>query len=904
MDVSLAGKRIENKISKEEIMLSIINNYASVVGRNNLSKANGMTSSSIQRLSSGLRINTSADDPSGLAISERLRTQIRGLGRASMNAQDAISFMQTAEGALNETHSILQRMRELSIQAANGTLTASDRQEIQSEVTQLKDEVDRIAYSTEFNTKKLLNGDGTALWSSSSDKIGAVVRGRVAEGNYQLDITSEPGKAQVLKTDIFEVKEGLQSVDNLDLNGVKANFSGAISAGGTGVNMEFDFNGFKYQWKDSSVGATASDVANAINEHAVLSRYIDAVVLTVANGGIRLNAINEGEYGNSFRGRLVDTASGIDIFATTDWSTFSGGDTTQTGIVKVDNPIGLMDGFNIDANGVDKSYELTVSSDIAGGAPISASILASYGQGRTSGFDYNSTISSMNIDVTAVQSGGAYAMIEFLETAKMSAASTETIDVRFSFDEGKTWNTKSISYSAINNGTASLSDGNNTMVLSMTLGANTNLNAGDKMLIALNEYTSTGGTGNVEALSFDVPVQDGIGNQTQGSRVFTYAEGSLDSKDVTLDVVQLDTANGEWHSGSIHVDFGTNTVEDGTVEFDVKSGGVANSGTKLRDIGRFYDDDGNFVLGDNGKFITMYNGKGEEAKIYIDGGDTLGELADKIEAAMRDELGMGMDDLSVDNHLADYVSQGVPGTEGAVEGTIVMRSTMAGPDGTISFSAEEDVLNALSIVTIQEATESKMTVTVKDAHTQEEIGTDTVSDNTLHNVIEGVDVDIDPRLGMQVSWNGSSFDFSGNRQSTEYLHVVDNAKSFQIGANANQTMESFIGDMTAHALGVDRVLVVNQDGAQKSIGYLDEAIDRVSSERARMGAVMNRLEHTINNLNVQQENAIASESRIRDLDVAREATDLSKAQLLSQAATSMLAQANQMSQGLLSLLRG
>ncbi len=886
-------------------MLSIINNVSSVKAQNNLAQATNGQSSTIQKLSSGLRINTSADDPSGLAISERLRTQIRGLGRASMNAQDGISYMQTAEGALNETHSILQRMRELSIQAANGTLTASDRQEIQKEVSQLTDEVDRIATSTEYNTKKLLNGDAAALTSSSSDKVGAVVRGRVREGNYELEISAKPGQAHVLKTDIFDMKEGLDSVSNIDLNGVKASYSGAISAGGTGVNMEFDFDGFQYQWKDSSVAATASDVANAINEHAVLSRYIDAVVLTVANGGIRLNAVNEGEGGNQFRGRLVDTASGIDIFASTNWTSFTGGDETDTGIVKIDNPIGMMNGFPINSEGKDQSYVLSVDISNAGGAGISATVLATYGQASTEGFDYDSTMSAVNVDVTGVQSGGAYAMIEVLETAKMSAASDSTVAVRFSFDEGKTWNTKNLSYSSVNGGTAELSDGKNTMVMSMTLGANTAWNAGDKMLIALNEYTATGGAAGatVDSIKFTTPTSDGKGNLTTDSRVYTFSDGSLNKSDVTLDTVQLNTGNGDWYTGSIHLDFADNDAEDGTLEFDVTSGGQANAGTALRDIGRFYDDDGNFVLGESGKTITIYNGAGDETSVYIDGGDSIGEVADKINDAIRDGLGMGTGDNQVDSHIAEFIDQGVPGTQGAVEGTIVIRSTQAGPKGEISFSAEEDLLNALSLATIQKSSETETTVTVKDAHSGELIGSDTVTDGTLHNVIEGVDVDIDPRLGTDVTWNGNEFSFNADSPSVEYLHVVDNAKSFQIGANQNQTMDSFIGDMSAHALGVDRVLVVNQDSAQKSIGYLDEAIDRVSSERARIGAVVNRLEHTINNLNVQQENAIASESRIRDLDIAKTATDMAKYQILNQASTSMLAQANQMAQGLLGLLR-
>ncbi|GKU23564.1 flagellin [Clostridium folliculivorans] len=116
-------------------------------------------SKSMQKLSSGLRINSASDDAAGLAISEKMRGQIRGLDQASSNAQDGISLIQTAEGALNETTSILQRMRELSVQGSNDTATDDDRKAMQSEVGQLKDEINRISSTTEFNTKKLLNGD-------------------------------------------------------------------------------------------------------------------------------------------------------------------------------------------------------------------------------------------------------------------------------------------------------------------------------------------------------------------------------------------------------------------------------------------------------------------------------------------------------------------------------------------------------------------------------------------------------------------------------------------------------------------------------------------------------------------------------------------------------------------------
>ncbi len=125
-----------------------------------INNANG--SKAIEKLSSGLRINRAGDDAAGLAISEKMRGQIRGLEMASKNAQDGVSLIQTAEGALNETHSILQRMRELAVQAANDTNNTTDRQQLQEEVNALIEEIDRIGNATEFNNMKLLNGESGA----------------------------------------------------------------------------------------------------------------------------------------------------------------------------------------------------------------------------------------------------------------------------------------------------------------------------------------------------------------------------------------------------------------------------------------------------------------------------------------------------------------------------------------------------------------------------------------------------------------------------------------------------------------------------------------------------------------------------------------------------------------------
>jgi flagellin len=123
-----------------------------------LTVTNNAGSKALEKLSSGLRINRAGDDAAGLAISEKMRGQIRGLTQASRNAQDGISLIQTAEGGLNEVHSILQRMRELVVQAANDTNTSEDRKQIQQEITELQNEINRIASTTQFNTKNLLDG--------------------------------------------------------------------------------------------------------------------------------------------------------------------------------------------------------------------------------------------------------------------------------------------------------------------------------------------------------------------------------------------------------------------------------------------------------------------------------------------------------------------------------------------------------------------------------------------------------------------------------------------------------------------------------------------------------------------------------------------------------------------------
>ena len=141
--------------------MKINTNVNAMYATNNLSKNTALSGNSMQKLASGLRINKAGDDAAGLAVSEKMRAQIRGMEQADRNVQDGISLVQTAEGALSEAGNIAQRMRELSVQAGNDTLSDSDREKIQAELTQLGEEVENIANETKFNGNDLLNGTKT-----------------------------------------------------------------------------------------------------------------------------------------------------------------------------------------------------------------------------------------------------------------------------------------------------------------------------------------------------------------------------------------------------------------------------------------------------------------------------------------------------------------------------------------------------------------------------------------------------------------------------------------------------------------------------------------------------------------------------------------------------------------------
>ena len=196
---------------------------SAIKANSTLRRTNSLLDRSMERLSSGYKINRAADNAAGLAITQKMRTQIAGLDQSSQNASDGISVIQTAEGALNEVSAIVQRMRELSVQAANGTNTTNDRAAIQAEINQLSDEVNRISTATEFNTKTLLDGSSDHKSYSDHTSVSLISMSESVEiKEYHLNVTRDARQAVLAgtsATDTSDIDE--DEAGQLIINGIE-----------------------------------------------------------------------------------------------------------------------------------------------------------------------------------------------------------------------------------------------------------------------------------------------------------------------------------------------------------------------------------------------------------------------------------------------------------------------------------------------------------------------------------------------------------------------------------------------------------------------------------------------------------------------------------------------------------
>ncbi|MFC2593506.1 MAG: flagellin [Fretibacterium sp.] len=981
------------------------NNIPALFTYNTVTKTGNALQKSIQKLSTGLRINSAADDAAGLAISEKMRAQVRGLDRAVSNSQDGISMIQTAEGALNETHSILQRMRELSVQSANDTLTQQDRGYIQLEIDQLREEITRIGNTTQFNKKKLLNGDAAVLWSSDNLNTKAIINGglrqvdqfgqkKALEGNYKIRIKAEAGQGEVRKSDIFKIKHDISSKDSLKWD-IKVGAGTGFAAVATQVAPK-DLPVADYKVSATTAGAvttaTASEVARsgtgagAVTMGFAASQGTKSGLVTyeiLSNDGtkakVKYTTVAMGKDGSTVKLEgttelVFGVAKAVDVGFGTSNVTLSGAqDAYKVGDKITMNVVGesaATDSIMTVSGGALKDHKFVVTSAAAAhkkeidfalaykdGSDLKSGALKVKMEGAITN---NASITFKPIveapvkwAVDSLQNGATGLKLEGLQagsvaiasgnaTADANAAVTQLFktgagtaaltvapdapaiaDLNYNailkfkyvgnnkFEYSGTIVDKSGNATKIDKGTFELTaDATDTVVNMGLLGtikvqadALANLREGD---VYVHNITAN------QKQDVDSVVTVSSGNGMPDHK-FVLTKAAVANKDVFLPLAYA--LNGVVKDGSATLSMG-GALTDGDVAkarglFDMSSnvgssiGKVATSDVKLADLEKFWDAQGRFMIADP-QTITITQGDGKQAKVTLYKDDTLGSMAEKLNKAIAMNLGQGkyVDDSTkfvtfVDKETDDDTSE-------SAKGTFVIRTVVPGSTGRINFAGDEDVIKALSLNTIQDAKETNYTVNITDAHTGATVLEDTkVTGNRLIGALHpNVDVEFDAMAGITASWNDKTKAFDS--RTVDYdtvLHLADNTTVFQIGANEGEDMGINIGDMRAHALGLNAVLVTDRESAARSITIIDNAIDKVSTQRAKLGAYQNRLEHTINNLTVAGENLTSAESRIRDTDMAKEMMNFTKLNIMLQAGNAMLAQANQLPQGVLSLIR-
>ena len=327
-------------------MAAIINtNVVSLNAQRNLSSSQNALATSLQRLSSGMRINSAKDDAAGLAISERMTSQIRGLNQAARNANDGISMSQTAEGALGEIGNNLQRIRELAVQSRNASNSVSDRQALNNEVQQVKSEIDRVASSTSFNGTKLIDGSFT----NQSFQVGANVGETINISslvNAQSSALGSTTSSSANVTGAASTAFTAITAGDLTINGVSV---GAVAAGGNaatqGANIAAAIN---------TVSSTTNVTATADAAGKVTLTNVSGSTTVVAFAGASATTATTG----LTAGTTTATSSTVAGFATVDISTTWGADTA---IAAMDSALSALNAGRADLG----AYQNRFSSAIA-----------------------------------------------------------------------------------------------------------------------------------------------------------------------------------------------------------------------------------------------------------------------------------------------------------------------------------------------------------------------------------------------------------------------------------------------------------------------------------------------------------------------------------------------------------
>ncbi|MDR1579724.1 MAG: flagellin, partial [Synergistaceae bacterium] len=403
------------------------------------------------------------------------------------------------------------------------------------------------------------------------------------------------------------------------------------------------------------------------------------------------------------------------------------------------------------------------------------------------------------------------------------------------------------------------------------------------------------------------------------------------AKDQVMDGV-LSLSFGEFHPPVADYPTGVNVVRNAArFQSTFQRGmdaGVAHYYSRLEDIKQFWDSNGVFILENNDQQLTVRQ-KDREIKIMIGAGEELGKLAEYMSERIWTDLLMqydgvprGKDDedsvdynpylmREEDKHEIIRLVNNVPGNNpnATVVGTLLAHSVIPSKESALKFYGSEALMKAFSFVEIKEARDTVFRVNVSDAHSGETVksGVTLRAGERAYKIIaDGIELDIDGDIGLVASDYDAArgvFEATIEKQFSQYIHLADNAATLQIGASQGEDMTLTLGAVTAKALGIDNIDVRARETSARSVTRLDNALGRVSRQRAIVGAQINRLDHAISGLSIASQNLTESRSRIVDADMAKEMVEFTKLNIMSQVGNSMLAQANALPRNILRILR-
>ena len=749
----------------------------------------------LEKLSSGYKINRAGDDAAGLAISEKMRAQITGLETAQKNAKDGISLVQTAEGALTEVHDMLNRMVELATMSANGTYdNTTDRAQLQKEMDQLNDEINRIADSANFNGIKLLDGSmdangyvhGTGTPEFTSKVQGITVPAATANPILGTDTILHTGAATgstgtEFSVDLHDVKFDAKKGDTMTIS---------LGSGTSAVHIRLTATA------DATKALTADDITKAIAagsatgikvEYGVGSKASAATYATpAANGKIQIN-------GSDFtlkaaNGRLSFQQDAIPDVASKE----------------------VLGGMKVTvSNKATKQIEGGIATATIGGAVGAA--------GATAAFTYNfDGIESVQAGTYKVTVGGKEIEIEITASAANAADTGSKAAQAIASAVAK-------AYTALASD-AKFADG----------------------MASKSVYTVAASAG---VLTFKASAQN------TATKTATVMAG-----DVSIATTKPD------RTSSVSGDYNTQTTDVKNVAFGGDQRLASTNFTLTKDM---VVEGGAIIIGNTEyTFSTASADKASEnGKVYI------GDMVDD-KGVLKDPADLGEIARRISNSAKGNTTWtvGVAGSSGKI--TLVEKTDAAG----------KSTGNAVA-----------MGNNGKDLSTKEGI------EMTLG--YKGVDKDADPgeagsALTLQI---GDTADpWNQLKVNIQDMHADQLGKDLIKDKDGNLVLN----DKNADAgLTLDSIRIDNQADAAKAVDVIKRAINQVSDLRGTLGATQNRLDHTINNLSVMTENIQDAESTIRDVDVAEEMMAYTKNNILIQSAQAMLAQANQVPQGVLQLLQ-